>query len=63
MRHNTDSFSISFNMKIYFVFSLESPHRGDSNENKQYTIFNMIKKSTLNYPKSAAMDFVQGTQE
>ena len=33
--------------------SLESPHRGDSNEYTQYTIFNMKKKNTLNYPKSA----------
>ena len=37
------------------MFSLESPHRGDSNEYTQYTIFNIIKKNTLNYPKSAAM--------
>ena len=34
-----------------------SPHRGDSNEYTQYTIFNMNKKNTLNYPKSAAMGF------
>ena len=39
------------------MFSLESPHRGDSNEYTQYTIFNMNKKITLNYPKSAAMGF------
>ena len=39
------------------MFSLESPHRGDSNECTQYTIFNMNKKNTLNYPKSAAMGF------
>ena len=39
------------------MFSLESPHRGDSNEYTQYTIFNMNKKNTLNYPKSAAMGF------
>ena len=39
------------------MFSLESPHRGDSNEYTQYTIFNMKKKNTLNYPKSAAMGF------
>ena len=24
-------------MKVYCVFSLESPHRGDSNEDTQYT--------------------------
>ena len=50
-------------MKVSCAFSLESPHRGDSNENTQYTIFNMSKMNTLNYPKSAAMGFFQGTQE
>ena len=49
-------FSIFFNMKVCCVFSLESPHQGDSNEYTQYTIFNM-KKNTLNYPKSAAVGF------
>ena len=39
------------------MFSLESPHRGDSNECTQYTIFNIKKKITLNYPESAAMGF------
>ena len=38
------------------MFSIESPHRGDSNECTQYTIFN-IKKITLYYSKSAAMGF------
>ena len=52
---NRDIFLISFNMKVCCVFTLESPHRGDSNEYTQYTIFNMNKKNTLNYPKSAAM--------
>ena len=42
---------IYFNMKECCVFTLESPHRGDS-EYTQYTIFNMNKKNTLNYPKS-----------
>ena len=37
------------------MFSLESPHRSDSNEYTQYTIFNMKKKNTLNYTKSVAM--------
>ena len=45
------------------MFSFESPQGGDSNENTQYTIFNMNKMSTLNYPTSAAMGFFQGTQE
>ena len=39
------------------MFSLESPHRGDSNEYTQYTIFNMKETISLNYPKSAAMGF------
>ena len=39
------------------MFSLESPRRGDSNEYTQYTIFNIKKKITLIYPKSAAMGF------
>ena len=38
------------------MISLESPHRGDSNEYTQYTIYNMNKTNTLNYPKSAATD-------
>ena len=46
-----------FNMTVSCVFSLESPHRGDSNENIQYTIFNIKKKITLSCPKSAAMGF------
>ena len=28
-------------MKVYCLFSEESPHRGDSNEYTQYTIFNI----------------------
>ena len=43
-RHNRDIFSIFLDMKVYFVFSLESPHQGDSNVYTQYTIF-IIKKS------------------
>ena len=54
---NRDIFMIFFDMKVCCMFSLESPQRGDSNENTQYTIFNMNKKNTLNYPKSAAMGF------
>ena len=37
--------------------SLESPHQGNSHEHTQYTIFNIKKKLTLNYSKSAAMRF------
>ena len=52
-----DVFSIFFNMKVYCVLSLESPHGGDSNEYTQYTIFSIKKKVTLKYPKSPAMGF------
>ena len=46
------------------MFTLESPHRGDSNEYTQYTIFNIKKEIALNYPKFEAMGFFfQGTQE
>ena len=51
-----------FNTKVYCVFSLESPHRGDSNESTQYTISNIKKEITLNYPKSAFMGFYPGTR-
>ena len=46
-------------MNVCCVFSLELPHRGDSNEYTQYTILNLEKKITLNYPKSAAMGVFQ----
>ena len=48
---------VSFNIKVCCVFSLEAPHRGDSNEYTQYTNFNIIKNITLNFPKSAAMGY------
>ena len=45
------------------MFLLESPHRGDSNEHTQYTVFIIKNKFTLNYPRSATMGFFHGTQE
>ena len=42
------------------MFSLESPHRGDSNKYIQYTISNMKKE---NHPNSAAMGFLEGTKK
>ena len=45
-------------MKVFCVFSLESPHQGDSNEYTQYTIFNTNRKIDLNYLKSIAMKFL-----
>ena len=55
--HNRDIFSIFLNMKVYCVFSLESPHRGDSNVYTQYTIFVIKTKIAPDYSKSAAMGF------
>ena len=52
-----DIFSIFFNMKVCCMFSLESPHRGDSNNYILYTIFSIKKKIALNNPKSAAIGF------
>ena len=46
---------------ISFPFSIHEgmllPHWGDSNEYTQYTIFNIKKKITLNYLKSASLAF------
>ena len=49
------------------MFSLESPHRGDSNGYTKHTIFSIKKKITLNYPKYNDVCsfgiFFLGTQE
>ena len=45
--------------KVCCVFSLKSSNQGDSKENTQYTIFNAKKKLTLYCPKSAAIGFFQ----
>ena len=42
-------FSVFFNMKVCCVYSLESPHQGDSNEYTEHTIVNIKKKITLSY--------------
>ena len=47
-RHHRDILSIFFSMKVYCVFSLESPRRGYSNEYTQCTISQYIKE---NHPK------------
>ena len=36
---------IFYNMKVYCVFTLESPHGGDSNEYTQYTVFSINKQN------------------
>ena len=43
-----DILSAFFNMKVCCLFSIESPHRGDSNEYIQHTIINIKKE---NHPK------------
>ena len=53
---NRDIFFIFFNIAVCC-------YRGGSNEFKQHTIFNIKKKISLKYSKSAAMGFFQGTQE
>ena len=54
---------IFYNLKVCYVFALESPPLRDSNEYTQYTVFNTKKKITLNYSKSAPKGFFLGTQE
>ena len=54
-----DIFSIFLTMRVCCVFLLESPHRGDSNEYTQYTVFNIKKKITQNYSEFAAMGVFQ----
>ena len=54
-KHKRIIFSNVFNMTVCCEFLLESPHRGDSNESTQYTIFNIKKKIDLNYPKYVGM--------
>ena len=45
-KNNTEIFSMFFSMKIFCVFSLESPQRGDSNEYTQYTISDIKRQSS-----------------
>ena len=59
-RDNKDIFSIFFCMTVCCVFSLKSPHRGDSNEYTQHTIINIKKKFSLKYPKSVVMGYRGG---
>ena len=45
-------------MKVCCLFSLEPPHRGNSNENTQQTIIYIKKKFTRNIIMYAAMFFL-----
>ena len=49
-------------MKVFCVFSLESPHPGDSNEYTQYTIFNIKRKPTKIISNLQLWEFFLGTQ-
>ena len=56
-----DIFSFFFKMKVCCVFSLESPHGGNSNEYTQHTMINIKRKSPeifQNTIMSAAMIFL-----
>ena len=46
-------------MKVCCIFSLESPHRGDS-EYTQYSIFNIKRKSPYIIPDLQVWDFSKG---
>ena len=48
---------IFFNMKVYCVFSFESPQRGDSNDYTQYTIFNIKKRKLWDFSKGLKNEF------
>ena len=45
------------------LIRIASPHRGDSDEYTQYTIFKLKRKITLNYPKSQLWDFPHGLKD
>ena len=55
-----DIFPIFFNVNKCCVFSLESPHRGDSNENIQHTIINIKKKITQKIISNTIMSIAVG---
>ena len=56
--YNVKSNVIKAEFRCHFLPKLKTVElRGDSNNYKQYTIFNTEQKITLNYPKSAAMGF------
>ena len=55
---------IFYNIKVCCVFSLESPHSGDSNENTQYTVFNIKKENHTKLSQICSQGiFFLGTQE
>ena len=52
-----------YNMKVCCVFSLESPHRGDSTEYTEYTLFNIKRRLTKIIANLHLWDFFPETQK
>ena len=46
----SDIFSVFYIINVSCVYSLESPHRGESNECTQHTFAKYKEKIFLNYP-------------
>ena len=59
-RHNRDNFSMFFNKKVCCVFSVESPHRGDSNETHNIPFSREKTKTTQNILNLQPGDFSKG---
>ena len=59
--HKRDIFSVFSNVKVCCMFSLESPHRSDSNEYTPNTIFSIKTKNDLKFfPNLQLWDFSKG---
>ena len=55
---------IFYNMMVCCVFSLESPQWGDSNENTQFTVFNIKKENHTKLSQICSQGFAfLGTEE
>ena len=48
---------------VYCLFLLESPHRGDSNDNTQYTISQYEKENHSKLSQICSYGIFQGTEE
>ena len=47
MKNNENIFSTFLKTNVYCVFSLESPHRGDSNEYTHHTIISIKSRRII----------------
>ena len=50
-------------MEVFCLFSLESPHRGGSNEYTQYTIFSLKIENHPKLSQICSYEIFLGTQE